>query len=305
MPVPHVAIIIPTFRRPLGLNKALTHIEKLETSAEVTVLVADNDVDFQEGVKVVHRLISTGYRFPIRSIVVADRGVSHVRNSLIASALEIPNTEFLALLDDDEWPEPQWLDAMLKMQRQTGADAVGGTVLPVFMGSPPSWIERLSLYRQEQANGPTEMLWGTCNAILTRQFVEKFSRPWFDMEFSLTGGEDVEFFTRAKALGATFAWASNARVFEDIPLSRTTLRWITMRSFRIGNTNAHTQLLWRYRHLGHLAIFVKSIGRLMTTMIVILPTAKRKGQMIEAMCLSLRSLGEIAALLGIRYQAYR
>lgn len=298
------AIIIPTYRRPLGLNKVLTHIEKLETSANVTVLVADNDAEFQEGIKVVQRLTAAGYRFPIRGIVVANRGVSHVRNALILSALETPGTEFVALLDDDEWPEPQWLEAMLNMQQQTGADAVGGTMLPAFMVSPPSWMERLTLYRQEQTDGPTEMLWGTCNALLTRQYLEKLSQPWFDTEFGLTGGEDVEFFTRAKAQGATFAWATNARVFEDVPRSRTTLRWIITRSFRIGNTNALIQLRWRYRHRGRLAILVKSLGRLLVTAILILPTARQRGQVTEAMCLSSRSLGEIAALLGIRYREY-
>jgi succinoglycan biosynthesis protein ExoM len=297
-------IVIPTYRRPRGLDKALSYIEKLETTANVTVLVADNDPEAQEGTEIVRRLAAAGYRFPIRSIVVAERGVSQVRNASIASALETPGTEFVALLDDDEWPEPQWLEAMLDMQHKTGADAVGGTMLPAFAVAPPPWTERLTLYRQEQADGLTEMLWGTCNVLLTRRYLEKLSQPWFDAEFGLTGGEDVEFFTRAKARGASFAWASAARVFEHVPQSRMTMRWVARRSFRIGNTNALTQLRWRYRRLGRLVIFVKSIGRLFAAAMLILPNSKSNGRIIEAMCLSSRSLGEVAALFGIRYREY-
>jgi succinoglycan biosynthesis protein ExoM len=298
------AIVIPTYRRPLGLEKALAYIEKLQTTATVTVLIADNDPNEQEGSEIVRRVAAAGYRFPIRSMVVAGRGVSQVRNVLIAAALEVRENEFVALLDDDEWPEPQWLDALLEMQRRTGADAVSGTMLPAFAGPPRPWMERLTLFRQEQPDGPSQMLWGTCNVLLTRELMMKLSPPWFDAEFGLTGGEDVEFFTRARAQGASFAWASAARVFENVPQTRMTMRWITRRSFRIGNTNALIQLRWRYRRFGRLAIIVKSVVRLVAVVMLTLPNSKSKTRIVEAVCLAVRSLGEIVAVFGIRYREY-
>jgi GT2 family glycosyltransferase len=230
--------------------------------------------------------------------------VAHVRNALIASALDNPETGFLALLDDDEWPEPEWLEELLDMQRRTGADAVGGAMSPAFPIAAPSWAEQLDLYRQEHPDGLTDMLWGTCNVLLTRRCLETIPRPWFDEEFGLTGGEDVEFFTRLKATGATFAWAGAARVFEDVPRSRLKLRWIARRSFRIGNTNARTQLRWRYNRMGRLAILVKAVGRLLTAAALTLPSTGWKAQYVEALCLSCRSFGEVTALLGIRYREY-
>lgn len=298
-------IAIPTRGRPRGLEKALNSIERLQTTAQLTVLVADNDACAQEGISVVSRISSAGYRFPIRSMIVTPRGVAHVRNELIASALEDPKTEFIALLDDDEWPETQWLETLLSMQRRTGADAVGGTMLPDFSITPPSWAEDLKLYRQQATDGPIDMLWGTCNVLLTRKCVETLPPPWFDEQFGLSGGEDVEFFSRLNAKGAAFAWASEARVFEEVPRDRLTIGWIARRSFRIGNTNARSQLRWRYRRLGYPAIITKSIGRLCAAAALIFLRANQRSGPVEAMCLSCRSLGELAALFGIRYLEYK
>ena len=41
--MPKVAVAIPTFRRPRGLERLLAALAKLETSAEVEIVVADND----------------------------------------------------------------------------------------------------------------------------------------------------------------------------------------------------------------------------------------------------------------------
>ena len=300
---PCVAILIPTFRRPEGLAKALRHIAQLQTSADVTIHIADNEPTGQEGVAIARRLSEAGYPFRIVTQVVAAKGVSHVRNALISAALADQGVDFLAFLDDDEWPEPQWLEALLDMQRQTGAHAVGGSMSPAFAAAP-RWAETLSLYRQENADGPIAMLWGTCNLLLTRQCVEMIPAPWFDVQFGLTGGEDVEFFERAKSLGATFAWASRAQVFEDVPASRTTLGWVLRRSFRIGDTNARTQMRWRFGRLGPVAVFVKAVGRLPFAMFTAIRHCNDTVQLVEASLQAARSMGEIAALFGLRYREY-
>ena len=301
--MPRAMILIPTHRRPDGLDKALSRIGQLQTTAEVAVLVADNDPARQEGVDVVRRFAAAGYRFPIRSIVVPERGVAHVRNALIASALDDAETGFLALLDDDEWPEPEWLEKLLDMQRRTGAEAVGGAMSPVFQIAPPPWAEQLALYRQQQDDGLTDMLWGTCNVLLTRGCLERLSPPWFDLQFGLTGGEDVEFFTRLKAMVRHFRVGQRGAGLRR-RAAMSDARWIARRSFRIGNTNALTQLRWRYNRLGRLAIFVKSMGRLLTAAAAALPNGKSEGRPVEALCLSCRSFGEVAALLGVRYREY-
>ncbi len=41
--MPKIAVAIPTFRRPRGLERLLMALAQLETSADVEIVVADND----------------------------------------------------------------------------------------------------------------------------------------------------------------------------------------------------------------------------------------------------------------------
>ena len=71
-----------------------------------------------------------------------ERGIAQVRNALVAAALAEPATRFVAMLDDDEWPEQNWLTQLLRTQKETGADVVRGAVLRVFEAPPPVWAAR-------------------------------------------------------------------------------------------------------------------------------------------------------------------
>src|ERR1700759_4593217 len=111
-----VVVAIPTFRRPQSLTRLLAALEKLDTTAEVTVIVADNDSDKREGFDVCARLNT--YRWPLDAFVAPDRGIAAVRNALVTRALT-HDCEFIAMLDDDEWPDAGWLDAFLRTQAAT------------------------------------------------------------------------------------------------------------------------------------------------------------------------------------------
>src|SRR5215469_1974359 len=110
--MPDVVIAIPTFRRPQSLTRLLSALEKLDTTAAVTVVAADNDADRHEGLDVCKAVRARGYRWPLDPFVAPERGIAQVRNALVDRALGHP-CQFVAMLDDDEWPEPGWLDAFL------------------------------------------------------------------------------------------------------------------------------------------------------------------------------------------------
>ena len=84
--MPDVTVAIPTFRRPEGLERLLVALANLETDARLDVLVADNDTDRRDGIAVVERLRSAGYRWPIAAMVVAERGIAQARNALVERA---------------------------------------------------------------------------------------------------------------------------------------------------------------------------------------------------------------------------
>src|ERR1700744_3007693 len=131
--MPDVVIAIPTFRRPQSLMRLLSALEKLDTRANVTVIVADNDAEKREGLDACARL--NAYRWPLDVFIAEKRGIANVRNALVERA-RTHKCDFIAMLDDDEWPDAGWLEAFLRTQAETGADALHGSILRAFEIAP-------------------------------------------------------------------------------------------------------------------------------------------------------------------------
>src|ERR1700754_1456147 len=112
-----VVIAIPTFKRPKSLARLLDAIARLKTDAEISVLVADNDAEAHQGFDLCARLAAT-YRWTLRAVIADQRGIAQVRNRLVAEALK-SDADFIAMIDDDEWPESGWIAEFLKVQKQT------------------------------------------------------------------------------------------------------------------------------------------------------------------------------------------
>ena len=118
-----VVVAVPSFRRPEGLRRLLDALGQLETNAHVSVLVADNDAELREAMAATQQVRDGAYPWPLTCIEVKDRGIAQARNALVAHFLSASRADFLAMLDDDEWPDPMWLEAFLRVQADTGADA--------------------------------------------------------------------------------------------------------------------------------------------------------------------------------------
>src|SRR6185437_10893569 len=159
-----VAVAIPTFRRVKGLERLLNALAALETKAKVHIVVADNDAERHEGFDLCRTLRARGYRWRIDAVIVPERGIAQARNAAVMRALST-DAHFIAMLADDEWPEPGCLAAFLAAQRGTGA---------------------------------IDMIESSSNVLMTRGCVAALAEPWFDPAFALTGGEDRDFFTRLK-----------------------------------------------------------------------------------------------------------
>src|SRR5690242_19628667 len=174
-----VVIAIPSFRRPKGLARLLDAIAALQTDADVTVLVADNDAENHEATDVCVQY-RAHYRWALDSIVVPERGIASVRNALVAQVLAHHDCDFVAMIDDDEVPEPTWLAEHLRMQKETDADAVGGTIRRVFETDPGAWAARCDGVSDViYPSGVTAMLEGTGNLLLKRDLLKGISAPWF------------------------------------------------------------------------------------------------------------------------------
>ncbi len=300
-----VTVAIPTFRRPRGLQRLLDALAKIETSANVTVLVADNDAQMHEGFDLCGRLRAEGYRWPIRAVIVAERGIAAARNALVAAALSDPRMEFTAMLDDDEWPEPQWLDALLKEQARTGADVLQGSILFDFEAEPGAWAAPFDGMRDIRgASGPVEMLQGAGNLLIARDALERLARPWFDPAFALGGGEDLDFFMRLKAKGARFAWSDEGLAHSFVPATRMSLRWALARAYSIGNSDMRVFLKYAPDAAARARECLRIAGALLLSPILFVILVFSANRRADALRRLFRAAGKFTALIGRQYNEY-
>lgn len=300
-----VVVAIPTFRRPSWLTRLLRELEKIETPARLSIIVADNDAESHGGADVCARLSQSGYRWPLRAVIVDERGISQARNALMAAALA-DGARFVAMLDDDEWPSAGWLAHLLAVQQQTQADVVQGPVLCEFAYDPPPWAELANTSVPPRTGSgviPTADAGG--NVLFSTDCLRAHAPQWFDPAFGLTGGEDKDFFVRLARTGTVFAWAAEAIAYTSIPQSRMSRSWALRRAFRSGNCDMRIAIKYGTGAGRRLEETAKMIGGLLLSPLtygfcLFSPRRRTRASLTFA-----RALGKAAAALGLRYREYR
>ncbi|MDE2498675.1 MAG: glycosyltransferase [Alphaproteobacteria bacterium] len=303
--MPEVVVAIPTFRRPRSLTRLLDALAKIETDAHLVVVVADNDAERHEGHDLCLVRRARGYRWSLDPVIAPERGIAQVRNVLAERALTYGDAEFVAMLDDDEWPSPQWLSQFLRVQALTGADALQGSILFEFESTPRTWAAGFDgVTSIRRPTGPVRMLEGAGNILLTRACLEGLERPWFDPAFALTGGEDRDFFERLALAGKRFAWADEAAAHTIVPASRTSLKWTLERAYSIGNTDMRIFLKHRPKPAARAREFGKIALALLLSPILLVILAAVPNRAVDALRRLFRNAGKITALFGRHYNEY-
>lgn len=290
-----VIICIPTFRRPKMLARLLEAIAALETEAHIGVLVADNDAESHAGLDLCNAM--TGYRWPLKAVIAQQRGIAQVRNTLIEHALAT-NAAFIAMIDDDEWPDAQWIDRFLDCARATNADVLQGSIL---FGCGEAADGHGDIRR---ATGPVAMLQGAGNLLIRRAVLEEMPAPWFDPAFALSGGEDRDLFVRLDRAGKRFAWSDEARAYGDIPETRANLGWLLRRAYSVGNSDMLVLLKHRPGP-GRLALELAKIlaSLLLSPLAAVILAASPNCRALPLQKL-FRAAGKLSAMAGTRYNEY-
>lgn len=256
-----IAVCVMSYRRPVWLARLLEGLSKLTfvETPTVRIVVVENEADGPA--REVCEQARGGCSFPVEHYAEPSRGIPFARNRAVACAGR--DVDFIAFIDDDETPEPQWLQSLIDVQQACNADIVAGPVLPCYEGQVPAWITQGRFHeRRRLPTGSAVTPMGTGNVLVRREVFEQFSPP-FDERYALIGGSDAHFFRRAVKAGFRAVWADEAIVHEWVPASRASARWIWQRAFRSGTNFALTtwkterpvqavgQIAWRTaKHLG-------------------------------------------------------
>lgn len=230
-----IVLGICTYRRPEELRKLLESLPHLQGMDSLDIVVADNDAGGQ-GMQVCQSM-PDNYPFNISAMSVTTSGISAVRNAVVTKALSL-QPDMLVFLDDDEWPEKQWLSELLKVQAQFDADLVGGPTRPVFPEHANPALTDNPYYGADMQlpDGSECQLQAGGNFLIRASVMQHYAPAFFDEAFSHSGSEDLAFFTRLAADGCSMRWAANAIVHEPVPESRLTPDWLKQRVINIHNS---------------------------------------------------------------------
>ena len=241
-----VALCICTFRRPEGLARLLDELTKLNGGVELEVVVADNDAGEQglaEGLAVCASL-SDDYPYPVHALKATEPGISGARNAACSKALDL-DVALIAFLDDDEWPSPDWLSELLRVQAQHEADLVGGPTRSVFPEHVSPDLKNNQYYGADLQleDGKPCVLQAAGNFLIKPDTLRSMAPEFFRHEFAHSGGEDLAFFTQLNQAGSQMHWAANAVVYEDVPNSRLDDSWLQQRVVNIHNSRVRVMQL--------------------------------------------------------------
>ena len=178
-----------TYKRPHALKRLLQHLvgQATEGLFSWSVVVVDNDESRSAESTVAE--VAASFSVSLHYDVEPRRNIALARNRTVANA----RGEYLALIDDDEFPTPEWLLILYRTLVQHGVDGVLGPVIRHFDEAPPRWFQNSRIY--DRRVNPTGMAvhWKearTGNALLKARLMTD-AMP-FRPEFR--AGEDQDFF---------------------------------------------------------------------------------------------------------------
>ena len=302
-----ISICIATYKRPKKLRLLLEGINRLTfkriKQPQIEVIVVDNDT---AGIaNKICEEIKSEFHWNLKTDVEYERGITYARNKTIS--MVSVDADFVAILDDDEIPESSWLEELLTAQHQYDSDVVTGPIIPRFENTEvPDWIVRGKFFEPPRyPTGKIRPVAYTNNVIVKADILRKLD-PVFDNRFAILGGSDCYLFLNLHKVGYKIIWADKAIVYDNIPSSRTNLKWILFRGYREPSSysSAEKELYPSFcvqfvRTLKGLALIgigtIKFIPSLLT----------EKAAIVNSLVYICRGLGTLGGLVGLFYKEYK
>ena len=296
-----VTICVATYNRPDLLANCLAAINRLllpERYAFILIVV-DNDKD--EGARGIVTDFSAGARLATRYFCEPERGLASARNRLLKEALAA-DADFICFIDDDEFPQADWLLKHLAAIKHYHAEVVSGPVIPLYDGAATA--ETTVKGKRPTGQTPRRV---AANNVLFRRLLVQDQGLWFDRRYDFIGGEDHDFFERSARNKNRHIWVQEAVVFETIPAERQTWKYLFYRHFTgaINNVVKYRAGHGRLRCWCH--FMLKSGGKLLgglthLTMALFLLNKEKTGHGIVRLA---AASGYISGLLNIIVERYR
>ncbi|PIQ84099.1 MAG: hypothetical protein COV75_04040 [Candidatus Omnitrophica bacterium CG11_big_fil_rev_8_21_14_0_20_63_9] len=253
---PSITAAVCTYNRCGSLKDTLRSLaaQALPSGQTIEILVVDNN-STDDTRQVVQEEAARSAQWPIRSVLEPHQGIAFARNRALLGA----RGEYVAYVDDDAVADAGWAAAILRCAQETGADMVGGRILPLWLADRPRWLAddlmgpitafNLGLARV-RCSAPAQAFL-TTNCALRRSRADRLGL--FDVTLGRrgtrwVGGEDFELFIRWLRQGAAIYYEPTAVVHHKVEPERVTPQFYRRWYEDVGYTQAHQlEPKWHYR----------------------------------------------------------
>jgi GT2 family glycosyltransferase len=298
-------VCIPCFRRPQHLRLTLASLAGQRTLRRFAIVIVENDASARQSVAVAAEFLASG-KLPGLCVVEPRQGNCHAINAAFETALAtFPHAVNFLMVDDDEIASPDWLELMVGACEATGADVVGGPVLPDFDNDRKRGLRRHPAFRPAyDTSGPVAVIYGCGNCLITRPVFGRLGAPAFDPRFNFLGGGDTDFFVRCRRAGMKFHWAAEAVIAETVPPGRTSAGWLALRGLRIGAVNYHVQRKATRSLWSRMKLLAKMLLLLPLSLVLACRLLVAERRVLIALHPIIVAVGSALAAIGIEPQPY-
>jgi len=236
LPWPRVSVVVCTYNGARTIRDCLDGLSRLDYPDYEVIVVDDGSTD---ATGVIAR------QYDCRLIQTGNRGLADARNTGLAAA----TGEIIAYLDDDAYPDPDWLKYLAATFLRTGYAGVGGpNIAPPGDGPIAECVARAP-------GGPVHVLVTDreaehipgCNMAFRKSCLEAIGG--FDPQFR-TAGDDVDVCWRLQERGWTLGFHPAAMVWHH---RRNSLRTYWRQQIGYGRAEALLERKWpeKYNGPGH------------------------------------------------------
>lgn len=259
-----ISVCICTYKRPQLLS-TLESIDAQENINDYTVevIVVDNDSELS-GKHIVDNFRPQNVIKNITYLSEPMKNIAAARNKTINNA----QGELIALIDDDEVAEPNWLYELLSTKQNFNSQVVFGWVKTIYPDHTPSWIVNNQLYNEPRfPNGRIANTGASNCTLIERQYLLEHELQ-FDLAYGTTGAEDADLFYRMHMLGAKLVHSHDAFVVEILADSRMNAEYLIKKALRIGECFTR----YRLKHMSFIqraTYLFKVIAKLLVCVVIV------------------------------------
>ncbi|GAC24893.1 hypothetical protein GMES_2598 [Paraglaciecola mesophila KMM 241] len=232
-----LTVAICTYNRKWFLQQCLSELlPQILNFQDVRILIIDNNSTDETAELIKALQVKHSY---LDYVFCPDQGLSYARNC----ALEQCNSAWLSFLDDDAYPNDDWLEQNLELIKSAKYDAFGGVYLPWFKDGKSSWFKecyetnffRMPKEETRLAPGDPYFSGGNCSF----KVYPIRASGGFPLTLGMNGkvmgyGEEVAAQRSMAINGYVLGFSSHLVIHHYVPLSKQSIRWAWRREYYKG-----------------------------------------------------------------------